>query len=267
MPVPTSIADLSQTAASNSPAGSDSIGTSLDDFLRAIQAIQRESGGALYTASGTDTITVTTNPTFAAYFTGLRVCFKSAGANTGAVTLNVNGLGAKAVTKGGTTALTAGDIPSGAVVIAVYDGTQFQLIAVNADYLKSSDSTVLKTSSIGVSVQGYDANTTKLNVTQTFTAPQRGSVTTDNDLSFDMAAGNNFTCTPSAGGTLTFTNITAGQSGYILLVNGSNYAIAAHANTKIATSDLTKISATGTYLISYYSNGTNVYCSASGSLA
>ncbi|MEE4248328.1 MAG: hypothetical protein V2I33_23315 [Kangiellaceae bacterium] len=39
MAVPTDITDLSTTAGSNSPAGSSSIGTSLDDYLRAIQAI------------------------------------------------------------------------------------------------------------------------------------------------------------------------------------------------------------------------------------
>lgn len=100
--------------------------------------------------------------------------------------------------------------------------------------------------------------------TQTFTAPQRATVTSDNDLSFDLNATNNFSCTPTAGGTLTFTNIAAGQSGFILLVNGSNYAIAAHTNTKITATDLAKISATGTYVISYFSNGTNVYCVVGG---
>ena len=102
---------------------------------------------------------------------------------------------------------------------------------------------------------------------QTFTASQRGTVTTDNDLSFNMATTNNFKCTPTAGGALTFTNITAGQSGYILLVNGSNYAITAAATTKVGSTFLSTISATGTYLISYMSDGTNVYCTASGALS
>ena len=102
---------------------------------------------------------------------------------------------------------------------------------------------------------------------QTFTASQRGTVTTDNDLSFNMATTNNFKCTPTAGGALTFTNITAGQSGYILLVNGSNYAITAAATTKVGSTFLSTISATGTYLISYMSDGTNVYCTSSGALS
>ncbi|MEN6643005.1 MAG: hypothetical protein ABFE08_11205, partial [Armatimonadia bacterium] len=42
MPVPSSITDLSTTAASNSPAGTDPISNTLDDYLRAIQAIIRQ---------------------------------------------------------------------------------------------------------------------------------------------------------------------------------------------------------------------------------
>lgn len=112
------------------------------------------------------------------------------------------------------------------------------------------------------------SNIVQIASAQTFTASQRGTVTTDNDLSFNMATTNNFKCTPTAGGALTFTNITAGQSGYVLLVNGSNYAITAAATTKVGTTFLSTISATGTYLISYFSpDGTSVYCTASGALS
>jgi len=105
------------------------------------------------------------------------------------------------------------------------------------------------------------------NAAQTFSASQRGTVTTDNDGSFDMNVTNNFKCTPTGSITLTFTNITAGQSGFILLVNGSNYTISAHANTEVATGALAAMSATGTYLLSYFSDGTNVFVVNSGALA
>lgn len=120
---------------------------------------------------------------------------------------------------------------------------------------------------IGTHVQAYDADTAKLDVDQTWTGAQRGTLTTDNDLSFDQSVTNNFVCTPTAGGALTFTNHTAGQSGFVLLVNGSNYAITAAATTKIAAADLTRISATGTYLLSYLDNGTNAYVVASAALS
>jgi hypothetical protein len=102
---------------------------------------------------------------------------------------------------------------------------------------------------------------------QTYSASQRGTVTTDNDGSFSMSATNNFKCTPTGNFTLTFTNITAGQSGFILLVNSGGYTVSAHANTKVSTTALATISAAGTYLLSYFSDGTNVYVVNSGALA
>jgi len=106
-----------------------------------------------------------------------------------------------------------------------------------------------------------------LDTDQTWSGAQRGTVTTDNDGSFDMNVTNNFKCTPTGSFTLTFTNITAGQSGFILLVNGSNYTVSAHANTKVATGALAAMSATGTYLLSYFSDGTNVFVVNSGALS
>jgi hypothetical protein len=120
---------------------------------------------------------------------------------------------------------------------------------------------------VGTDVQAYDADTAKTDVAQTFTISQRGTVTTDNDGSFSMSATNNFKCTPTGNFTLTFTNITAGQSGFILLVNSGGYTVSAHANTKVSTTALATISAAGTYLLSYFTDGTNVYVVNSGALA
>jgi hypothetical protein len=66
----------------------------------------------------------------------------------------------------------------------------------------------------------------------------------------------------------TFTNITAGQAGNIILVNGSNYTIGQAATTKVSATALATISATGTYWLSYYSpDGTNVYVANTAALA
>ena len=120
---------------------------------------------------------------------------------------------------------------------------------------------------VGTDVQAYDADTAKTDVAQTFSASQRGTVTADNDLSFDLSVTNNFSCTPTGTGTLTFTNHTAGQSGFILLTNSSGYAISAAATTKINAADLAAISAAGTYVLSYFDNGTNTYVMVSRSFA
>lgn len=58
MPVPNKMADLFTLASSNSPAGSDAIGNSLDDYLRAAFAIIRStnaiSSASLVASSTTD---------------------------------------------------------------------------------------------------------------------------------------------------------------------------------------------------------------------
>ena len=85
-----------------------------------------------------------------------------------------------------------------------------------------------------------------------------GALTTDNDGSFSMAASNNFKCTPSGNFTLTFTNIVS-QSGNILLINSGGHTVSAHSNTKVDATILGTISTAGTYLLAYFSDGTNVY--------
>jgi len=104
-------------------------GSAADDSAT-IGQVQGNTFAMLGAVSGADTITATASPPITAYATGQTFRFVSAGANTGAVTLNINALGAKSVTKAGATALDANNIPSGAVVEVVYDGTRFQLLGV-----------------------------------------------------------------------------------------------------------------------------------------
>jgi len=66
-------------------------------------------------------------PQLFSYGAGVGLQVKVANTVTGAVTLNVNGLGAKAVTNPDATAVTSGQVVVGAVVDLIYDGTQFQL--------------------------------------------------------------------------------------------------------------------------------------------
>lgn len=158
---------------------------------------------------------------------------------------------------------------------ALMDSEVTNLAAVKsfdpADYATAAQGTLadsaLQSSDIGSTVQGYDADTAKTDTAQTFTASQRGTVTSDNDLSFDLSATNNFSCTPTGTGTLTFTNHTSGQSGFILLDNSGGHAITAAATTKINATDLTTISTAGVYVLSYFDNGTNAYIMVSRSFA
>jgi hypothetical protein len=177
-------------------------------------------------------------------------------------------------------ALTAGDLYFNTVTntLKVYTGSAWVDAALTAgDFLASANNlsdlpnaATARTNLglvIGTDVQAFDADTLKADTADTLTAPFRGTVTTENDGSFDLNAGNNFTCTPTAAFDLTFTNETAGQVGMIYLSNTANYTATADADVHISAADLTAISATGAYIISYYCpDGTNVYLSASAAL-
>jgi hypothetical protein len=151
---------------------------------------------------------------------------------------------------------TAAAVPAGAALTNSTDGAE---LAVNtADrkiYTKNSGGTVVELSGV------------KNDLANTFSAPQRGTVTTDNDGSFDLAVTNNFKATPTGNVTLTFTNMTAGQSGFILFDNSGAHTISAAASTKVTATALATISVAGVYLLSYFTDGTNTYVVNSGALA
>jgi len=164
-------------------------------------------------------------------------------------------LGVATATSVNKVALTA---PATGSTLTIADGKT--LTASNSLTLAGTDATTMTFPATSATVAG-------LSILETFTASQRGTVTTDNDGSFDMNVTNNFKCTPTATFALTFTNITAGQSGYVLLVNTGGYTVTAAATTKVNTTFLTTVSAAGTYLLSYFTDGTNVYVTTGGIMA
>jgi hypothetical protein len=106
----------------------------------AAQYGQLQTGATnIATVSGTDTLTGSLTPALTAYATGNLFSFIAANTNTGATTINLNSLGAKSITKQGSTALSAGDLVSGRVYLIEYDGTRFQLIGNVATATTVSD--------------------------------------------------------------------------------------------------------------------------------
>ena len=73
------------------------------DYVSGLQ-LQNSTLTFLTSVAGTNVITGNLTPAIASYVAGQMFSFLSAGANTGAVTLNINGVGAIAVTKLGSTA-------------------------------------------------------------------------------------------------------------------------------------------------------------------
>ncbi len=154
---------------------------------------------------------------------------------------------------------------AGAVTAGSWTGTS---IAVANGGTGSSTDSAARTAlgvAIGSDVQAYDADTAKTDVDQSWAGTQRGtpSVVTDGTLDLDTA--NNFKYTPGAADTLEFSNETAGQAGFITLINPSAYTISLGSEVKKGAS--WDVSTAGTYLVSYYSDGTSVYVSASEALS
>lgn len=88
-----------------------------------------EPGPYAYVAAGGtgDALTAALNPPLTALATGTVINVLATAANTGPATIDVNGLGAKAITKWGSVPLAAGDIVSGQMLSLAYDGVRWQL--------------------------------------------------------------------------------------------------------------------------------------------
>ena len=151
--------DGQTTPTANIPMGTFKItglgaGTAATD---AAQYGQLQAGATtIATVSGTDTLTGSLTPAIAAYATGNLFSFVAAATNTGAATINLNSLGAKSITKSGTTALVAGDLVNGQVYLIEYDGTRFQLINPST----STPTGILPIANGGTGTTGTTANLT-----------------------------------------------------------------------------------------------------------
>lgn len=87
-------------------------------------------------AGANDTYVIALTFRLLSYMVGQSLWFKANTANTGAATLNVNGLGAKTIKKvagGITTDLATNDIRAGQWVHVVYDGTNFQMLSTSGN--------------------------------------------------------------------------------------------------------------------------------------
>lgn len=83
---------------------------------------------ATLTVAGTNTLTATGPSSMTSYAVGQRFFFLPAANNTSNVTININGLGARAITKLGNILLVAQDLLIGTMAEIVYDGLGFQLL-------------------------------------------------------------------------------------------------------------------------------------------
>ena len=124
--------DGQQTVTANIPLGGFKItglglGTAATDAASIANLIAATGEYVGNTGGTADVTTLTPSPAITAYAAGQTFKWIAVGANTTNVTINVSGLGAKALTKRGAVALVAGDILASHLLRATYDGTRFQL--------------------------------------------------------------------------------------------------------------------------------------------
>ncbi|CAM6005675.1 unnamed protein product [Sphagnum balticum] len=103
------------------------------------------AGSAVYwggTSGGAANVqTATSTPSFTAYNASIQFSFIAGFTNTGATTININGIGAKNIYKlssTGPVALTGGELQTGSVYTIIYDGTEFQLQTNNIPAIQQS---------------------------------------------------------------------------------------------------------------------------------
>jgi hypothetical protein len=97
-------------------------------------------------ASGTDTYTVSI-PGVTGYNLNDAYAIGFTNANTGASTININGLGAVNIAKNNTVPIIGGDIAANQQFVAIYDGTNFQILGVAPNqmfaYITNADSVTI----------------------------------------------------------------------------------------------------------------------------
>lgn len=275
------ISDLSTTAGSNTDlAGVGVAGSNLvsqgDNAFRSLAAMLAqfyEDLGGLGTVGGTgDAITLTAKEAWTAYGTGdgqinngTILAFKAGAANTGAVTINVNAIGTKAIQAQGDTALGAGALVANAVYLLRYDtaynaaaGAWVLLNPVPAAAPSSASTTVQGIVELATAAEWRTGTDTAraLVVDQTWAAAAWVSIgaSLSGNLTIDFATGFNFYGT--ATGAITFNAVSNAkeQSGEIMITASGGDRTVSFNTTPYATpnnASLGTITSGTTMLFSY----------------
>ena len=146
-----------------------------DDHIRMIKAALKETlngftGAILLTATDTGSATahvLTPATALVGYTAMLCLLYLPAVTNTGAITVNVSGLGAKSIKTLAGADPTAGDIVAGAPVLLMYNGTNFVNLAGSEFLSKTGNQTLTGTMAVtsDASVGGNATVTGALGVT------------------------------------------------------------------------------------------------------
>jgi hypothetical protein len=167
--------------------------TYLDHFRTAIQNVAKLFSWIGGVAGGTaNALTLTIDPSFTTYAQLLYApIFLIAGnTNTGATTLNINGIGALPLTKRDTAAMAAGDVLAGSGYILFYDGTRFRMYNFVASDIGSIVVSIVPKSvpspTLWVRTDGNDSNDGSANTTGAAMLTLQGAINKAADI-FNLA--------------------------------------------------------------------------------
>jgi len=237
---PTYVGDLNTA----NPAATD-VKSQGDDHIRNLKTALRNSfpgfAGAVI-VSGTDggaanVYTLTPTTPLSSYVADMVVIFAPTVANTGASTINISALGAKNIKTVDGAALSAADLVVGYYYAAIYDGTEFRLLAATKRYIDGL--------AFGTALPNQTGNGGKLLTTDgtnaswvaslgafeftaglTLAGSVKHNVTAMAALDIDASAGQFFTKSISTDSTFTFSNATAGKAeAFALLLTISSAAV------------------------------------------
>jgi|TARA_Y100000296_G_scaffold20276_1_gene24077 hypothetical protein len=230
--------DLSTTDASNTGRFPENQAPStVNDGARALEGMLArwyEDIGGVNVSSGTDTVTLAASRTISAYAQGQVFLFEAGGTNTGAVTLNVDSVGAKAVVKHHDVALAAGDIEAAQMVMVAYEATadNFQMLSPlgNAPGTGSLDNIVEDTTpQLGGALDGQDNTVSAVNLKDYGTVTNAIGATGGGTQDIDVSLGNSVTATvDTSANTFTFSNPKASDElswFYLKLTNGGSQTV------------------------------------------
>jgi hypothetical protein len=223
----------------------------------------------LITVTGTNALIGTSVPPYTSYVAGMTLSFIPVNTNSGAVTIDVDGLGAKNIFVGSASALSGNELVSGRIAQIEYDGTRFQLyqssiaddsittakivdLNVTTAKLANNAVTTAKITDANVTTAKIaDANITaaKLNGAQSGTAPIYGA-----------RAWVNFNGIPASG--------TYGRSGTLVTISMTAHGMTTGQNANLTFSAGTGGTATsGSYVVTVINaNSFTITDSVSGTI-
>lgn len=198
----------------------------MNDYIR--------SPGYGITTGSANTYTLILTPSLTSYTAGVCVAIKIHAANTGASTININGLGAKSIKDSKGNNLTSGKLVLNSIYTLRYDGTNFILQGEGGEYGTATVSDVLAGKTIGTD-NGLVTGTIASKGAETFVpstsnrtiasgqylsgvqtiSPVTGTAVTGDVLSgktFSSAAGIGLTGTIPSKGVQTYTPSTTNQT-------------------------------------------------------